>query len=126
MGASEFTVEVFQNAYLAAGAREVNAIVTVTSAGSAADGHQATAGAASSEAMMRASMAKETGAIALRIWTPRAARVRFLKQVAPAIEDLTVRRTQAAPQAGDYPTGVWGAESRDYHVCVEVAPAAVY
>ena len=59
-------------------------------------------------------------------WTPRAARVRFLKQVAPAIEDLTVRRTQAAPQAGDYPTGVWGAESRDYHVCVEVAPAAVY
>ncbi len=38
MGASEFTVVVSRNEYLAAGAREVNAIVTVTSAGSAANG----------------------------------------------------------------------------------------
>ena len=30
---------------------------------------------------------------------------------------------EAGPRAGDYPTGSWGDESRDYHVCVEV-PAA--
>lgn len=34
-------------------------------------------------------------------------------------------RTQSSPQAGDYPTGAWGTESRDYHVCVSVEPALV-
>ena len=42
------------------------------------------------------------------------------------MEDLTGRRTQSGPQAGDYPTGAWGpGESRDYHVGVEVNPAGV-
>jgi hypothetical protein len=80
--------------------------------------------AADFEAMMQASMAKEVADVALRIWTPQRAKVRFIKQVAPAVEDLTGRRTQAAPQAGDYPAGSWGAESRDYHVCVDVEPGA--
>jgi hypothetical protein len=40
--------------------------------------------------------------------------------------DLTGRRTQSGPQAGDYPTGAWAdGESRDYHVCVQVASAAI-
>ena len=38
MSAPDFTVEVSQNEYLPAEAREVNAIVTVTSAGSAGGG----------------------------------------------------------------------------------------
>jgi von Willebrand factor type A C-terminal domain/von Willebrand factor type A domain len=80
--------------------------------------------AADFEAMMQASMAKEVAGIALRVWTPQRATVRFVKQVAPAVEDLTGRRAQAAPQAGDYPTGSWGAESRDYHICVDVEPGA--
>jgi von Willebrand factor type A C-terminal domain/von Willebrand factor type A domain len=80
--------------------------------------------AADFEAMMQASMAKEVAGIALRVWTPQRAAVRFIKQVAPAVEDLTGRRAQAAPQAGDYPTGAWGAESRDYHICVDVEPGA--
>jgi hypothetical protein len=46
MGVPEFAVDVFQNAYLAAGEGEVNAIVTVTSAGSAADGPTTAAGTA--------------------------------------------------------------------------------
>jgi hypothetical protein len=46
MGASEFIVDVFQNEYLPGGAREVNAIVTVTSPGSAADTPATAAGAA--------------------------------------------------------------------------------
>ena len=28
-------------------------------------------------------------------------------------------------RSGDYPTGAWGDESRDYHVAVQVTPAAV-
>jgi hypothetical protein len=38
MGVPEFTVDVFQNEYLPAGGHEVNAVLTVTSAYSAADG----------------------------------------------------------------------------------------
>jgi hypothetical protein len=77
------------------------------------------------EAMMQASMGKQVADVALRIWTPQHATLRFVKQVAPAVDDLTGRRVQVTPQAGDYPTGAWGAESRDYHLCVEVQPAAI-
>ncbi len=81
--------------------------------------------AADFEAMMQASMDKEVADVALRVWTPVHATVRFVKQVAPTVEDLTGRRTQSSPQANDYPTGAWGTESRDYHVCVSVEPALV-
>ena len=81
--------------------------------------------AADFEAMMQASMAKEVADVTLRVWTPQRASVRFVKQVAATVEDLTGRRTQASPQAGDYPTGAWGAESRDYHVCVDAEPGTV-
>jgi hypothetical protein len=77
-------------------------------------------------AMMQTAMGKQVADVALRVWTPRQAAIRFVKQVAPTVEDLTGRRVESGPQAGDYPTGAWGAsESRDYHVCVEVPPAAV-
>jgi hypothetical protein len=82
--------------------------------------------AADFEAMMQTAMGKQVADVALRVWTPQHATVRFVKQVAPTVEDLTGRRAQSGPQAGDYPTGAWGAEeSRDYHVCVEVTPGAV-
>ncbi|MFJ3643304.1 VWA domain-containing protein [Streptomyces sp. NPDC090108] len=73
--------------------------------------------------MMETAMGKEVADVALRVWTPVGTTVRFIKQVAPAVEELTGRRTEAGPRAGDYPTGSWGDESRDYHLCVEV-PAA--
>ncbi|MFG2262286.1 VWA domain-containing protein [Streptomyces sp. NPDC048720] len=73
--------------------------------------------------MMEAAMGKEVADVALRVWTPVGANLRFVKQVAPSVEELTDRRTEAGPRAGDYPTGSWGDESRDYHLCVEV-PAA--
>jgi hypothetical protein len=75
--------------------------------------------------MMANAMRKEVADVALRLWTPRGSKVRFVKQVAPTVEDLTDRRTDAGPNSGDYPTGSWSAESRDYHVCVEVPPAEV-
>ncbi|MFE0435850.1 VWA domain-containing protein [Streptomyces nigra] len=73
--------------------------------------------------MMENAMGKEVADVALRVWTPVGTSIRFVKQVAPTVEELTGRRTEAGPRAGDYPTGSWGDESRDYHVCVEV-PAA--
>ncbi|MGW7515934.1 VWA domain-containing protein [Streptomyces sp. NPDC054796] len=75
--------------------------------------------------MMETAMGKEVADVALRLWTPLGTGIKFVKQVAPTVEDLTDRRTEAGPRAGDYPTGSWGDESRDYHVCVEVPPAEV-
>jgi hypothetical protein len=80
--------------------------------------------AADFESMMATSMTKEVASVTLRIWTPQHATVRFVRQVGPAIADLTGMRVQSSAQAGDYPTGAWGPEVRDYHVCVEVEPAA--
>ncbi|MCF3965104.1 vWA domain-containing protein [Streptomyces fuscigenes] len=75
--------------------------------------------------MMETAMGKEVADVSLRLWTPMGAEVRFVKQVAPTVEALTERRTQVGPRSGDYPTGSWGDESRDYHVCVEVPDAEV-
>jgi hypothetical protein len=81
--------------------------------------------AADFQAMMENAMGKEVADVALRLWTPQGAEIAFVKQVAPTVEDLTGRRTEVNPRTGDYPTGSWGDESRDYHVCVRVQPAGV-
>jgi hypothetical protein len=71
-------------------------------------------------AMMDAAMGKEANDVVLRLWTPRGADVAFVRQVAPAFEELTARATASGPLSADYPTGAWGDESRDYHVWIEV------
>lgn len=76
-------------------------------------------------AMTETAMGKAAADVSLRVWTPASATIRFLKQAFPQVEDLTARWTEVSPRIGDYPTGAWGAESRDYHLSVEVAPAAV-
>jgi hypothetical protein len=76
-------------------------------------------------AMAASAMGKAVGDVALRLWTPQGATVKFVKQVEPSLVDLTGRRVESAPRSGDYPTGSWGTESRDYHVCIEVNPAGV-
>jgi hypothetical protein len=83
--------------------------------------------AADFSAMMATAMGKQVADVSLRVWTPQHASIQFVKQVAPAVEDLTDRRAQSGPQAADYPTGAWGTgESRDYHLGVQVAaPGAV-
>ncbi|MET9294299.1 VWA domain-containing protein [Streptomyces sp. NPDC003077] len=75
--------------------------------------------------MMEAAMGKEVADVSLRLWTPQNAEVVFVKQVAPTVEDLTGRRSPSGPRSGDYPTGSWGDESRDYHICVRVPDAGV-
>jgi hypothetical protein len=81
--------------------------------------------AADFRALTGAAMAKNVPELWLRLWTPQGATVRFLKQVAPTVEDLTDTVVDAGRQRGAYLLGAWGEESRDYHLCVEVAPAAV-
>jgi hypothetical protein len=72
--------------------------------------------------MIESAMAKATQIVSLRLWTPQGAHVKFVRQVAPTIEELTERAITVNPLTADYPTGSWGQESRDYHVCVEVQP----
>jgi hypothetical protein len=76
--------------------------------------------AADFRAMTQRAMARGTAGVALRLWTPQGATVAFVKQVAPAIVDLTDRATPVDALTVDYPTGAWGDESRDYHVSVRV------
>ncbi|MFF5704219.1 VWA domain-containing protein [Streptomyces sp. NPDC012794] len=75
--------------------------------------------------MMEKVMGKEVADVALRLWTPVGAEIQYVKQVSPSVQDLTDRRTGAGPRAGDYPTGSWGDESREYHVCVRVPGGSV-
>lgn len=77
------------------------------------------------EGIMRASMARGVADARLRVWTPQGAQVLFVRQVAPSVEDLTGRRTPHDELTGDYPTGAWGDESRDYHVAVRVAAKSI-
>ncbi|MEU8956113.1 VWA domain-containing protein [Streptomyces sp. NPDC048518] len=73
--------------------------------------------------MMETAMGKEVADVSLRLWTPVGVEIKFVKQVAPTVEELTDRRTESGPRSGDYPTGSWGDESRDYHICVQVPGA---
>lgn len=76
--------------------------------------------AADFQSMMEAAMGKELGDVALRLWMPKDATIRFVKQVAPSIEDLSTRRQDVNDLTRDYPTGAWGEESRDYHIAISV------
>jgi hypothetical protein len=77
-------------------------------------------------AFLERALGKTVGDVRLRIWTPQGSKVRFVRQVAPSIEDLTTKATPVNPLTSDYPTGAWGGdESRDYHVCVDVPPGQV-
>jgi hypothetical protein len=68
------------------------------------------------EQMMRQAMGRVRNEVSLRVWLPRGATVRFLKQVAPRHEDLTDRVRRLDGMVGEYPTGAWGVEARDYHL----------
>lgn len=81
--------------------------------------------AADFRAIMDAAMGKSVPEVMLRLWTPPDATVRFVKQVAPSVEDLTGRRTELDGLRGQYPLGSWGAESRDYHLGVRVPAGRV-
>lgn len=81
--------------------------------------------AADFHAIMEAAMGKAMADIKLRLWTPENATIRFVKQVAPTVEDLTGRRVDLDTLRGEYPLGSWGAETRDYHLGLRVPPGGV-
>ena len=74
--------------------------------------------------MMQTSLRKQVGAVTLRVWTPRGGHVVVLKQMEPAV-DLSGARVEVSELVGEYPTGPWGDESRDYHLSVRVPPGEV-
>ncbi|MFB4316592.1 VWA domain-containing protein [Actinomadura sp. 21ATH] len=74
--------------------------------------------------MTAAAMGKRVTDVVLRVWTPQHAELRFLKQMVPAVEDLTGRRSGTG-MIGDYPVGAWGDEEREYHLCVEVPAGGI-
>ncbi|MFI7634148.1 VWA domain-containing protein [Nonomuraea sp. NPDC049400] len=75
--------------------------------------------------LTQASMSKTVAELSLRVWVPQTATLKFVKQVSPTLLDLTGKRTDVNPLTGDYPTGSWGAEEREYHICVEVPPGQI-
>jgi len=73
-------------------------------------------------AMTDAFMSISVANVALRVWHPRGARIRFLGEVYPHSVDITDRRLAVTEKVGDYPIGSWGAEIKDYHLSVELPP----
>ncbi|WP_241247581.1 hypothetical protein, partial [Candidatus Protofrankia datiscae] len=76
-------------------------------------------------AVVAAATARAVPDVTLRLWTPRGATVRFLRQVYPEVDDLTGRGSDVDERIRDYPTGAWGAGTREYHLCVDVVPGPV-
>lgn len=78
------------------------------------------------QAFLERAIGKTVADVRLRVWTPKGSTIRFVRQVAPTIHDLSGERAAVNELTGDYSTGAWaGDESRDYHVCVDVPPGAV-
>lgn len=75
--------------------------------------------------LMHKAMARGVADAQLRVWVPQGAQVLFVRQVSPTVEDLTGRGAPINPLTQSYPTGSWGDESRDYHLCVRLPAKAV-
>jgi hypothetical protein len=72
------------------------------------------------EAMAKAK-SKALKDVRLRLWTPQGAKIAFVKQANPTLEDLTSKGRAVAAQVQEYVTGAWGpGESRDFHIAVDV------
>ncbi len=77
-------------------------------------------------AILDKALAKNVSGVALRLWTPQGASVKYCKEVSPEIVDLSNRVRQVSPQVREYPTGAWAAgESRDFHFSIEVKPGVI-
>jgi hypothetical protein len=81
--------------------------------------------AADFRAMTADAMTKLSGDVTLRVWTPRGARIRFIRQVSPAIVEMDGSGEPVDERTTAFAVGAWGAEARDYHVAVEVPARAL-
>ncbi|MCQ8772968.1 VWA domain-containing protein [Streptomyces telluris] len=73
--------------------------------------------------MMTSAMTKALPGIRIRVRLRVGSELRFFKQVFPTELDLTAEAVQTGERSWDFPTGAWGDESRDYHLCVTADPA---
>jgi von Willebrand factor type A C-terminal domain/von Willebrand factor type A domain len=71
-------------------------------------------------ALAARAMSLATADVWLEIWTPASGSVRFLRQVSPSIDDLTPRAVRMSDRVHWFPLGSWGAETREYHLGVDV------
>lgn len=74
-------------------------------------------------AITRAAMDKVVPELVLKVATAPFARVRFLKQTVPTQIDLTELSRRVDDHTILCSTGSWGAESREFHLCLDVDPA---
>ncbi len=81
--------------------------------------------AADFASMMKQSLGRQVADVTLRVWNPQGAQLTVFKQMEPLLIDLTSTRTDTGPQTGEYATGSWGDESRDYYLSVRVPPGEV-
>ncbi|CAM5511350.1 VWA domain-containing protein [Streptomyces abikoensis] len=73
--------------------------------------------------MMRKAMDKSLPGIRIRVRLRVGSELGFFKQVFPTELDLTREGVRTAERTWEFPTGAWGDESRDYHLCVTADPA---
>jgi von Willebrand factor type A domain len=64
----------------------------------------------------REAAGRQLAETSLRVWVPYGARLRYLRQVHPTIEDLTGRGSAVDGQTTDFPAGAWGPEVREYQL----------
>ena len=70
------------------------------------------------------SLGRQVAELTLRVWTPQGAEIVALKQMEPPL-DLVGSRAAEGPLVGDYTTGAWGDECRDFYLSVRVPGGAV-
>jgi hypothetical protein len=78
-------------------------------------------------AVLEGALGKSVADVSLRVWTPVGASVELCRLVYPQTVELTTRGkpVKSKSQSLDYPTGAWGDEKRDYHLCIRVKPGGV-
>ncbi|HXZ62844.1 MAG TPA: hypothetical protein VEG62_08885, partial [Acidimicrobiales bacterium] len=72
--------------------------------------------------IMHGSLRRHVAEVALRVWTPQGAEIVALTQLKddePPL-DMTGTRVDAGPRTGDYASGAWADESRDFYLAVKV------
>ena len=74
--------------------------------------------------LMMQSLGRQVAELSLRVWTPQGAEIVALKQMEPPL-DLAGSRAADGPLVGDYTTGAWGDECRDFYLSVRVPAGAV-
>lgn len=75
--------------------------------------------------IMQQAMARGVSDAQLRVWAPQGAQIVFVRQVSPTVEDLTSRRSLVNDLTGEYPTGAWSDEVRDYHIAIRLPAKAI-